>query len=177
MSTATSSAAKHRRNIAAISQEDHVRPRAQVLRFAVRVSVAKRTISSQQEFDIRHLLVDSCGDAQKARVVLVVRIHARHHPNAQYAGAAGQGAVAASKASREKRVADDKKFARGEMPSSARRSARRARIADHRVAPAEGCGLRTKLRAESAGLPSWRWLPITTGTRASRAAGIKVRLV
>jgi hypothetical protein len=69
--------------------------------------VAERTISHENEIDIRRPVQDLSRNSQKSEVVFVVRIHPRHHANTKGFGAAGQRGRNKLKRNGWKGVSDD----------------------------------------------------------------------
>ena len=85
------------------------------------------------------------SDVQKASVVLIVSVHSGDHSHAKCVGTAGQGGSNRLKRGDRQCVSDDGQFI---APQAGSRKAigRSLRVAEDRVAPAEGDGLCSKLR-------------------------------
>ena len=160
-------------NILTIAEEDDAPGEAErrglLLEFG-----AQRPVADQQKFRLRQLLANFGSDAQKAGVVFVVRIHARDHRDAR-CGATRQRGCHRLKYRAGHGITDDGEFfardsRRGKRSAAACELQTTASHHRNAAACARNCvGVRRS--------PSWRWLPMTTGVRARRADGIRVRFV
>ena len=130
-------------DIAAIAEEEDAVAEAQDGRLPLDFGT-QRTIAHQQEFRGGHALVNLGSDAQKAGMILVMRIHARDHDDPGRAGWLQRGRGELKCRGRQGVSDDSKLLARNTGSSQAIRS--RLRVAHYGIAPPESSGLRAKLR-------------------------------
>ena len=69
-------------HILAIAEKDRGRAEAKARRFLLQF-LSQRAIAYENEFNIRHALMDSRGDAQKSGMIFVTMIHARDHADTE----------------------------------------------------------------------------------------------
>ena len=137
-------------DVAAIAEEDGAVAEAECGSLSLEFRT-KRAIAGEQEFHVRHALMNLGGDAEKAGVILIVRVHARDHAHAECIGAAGQRGRCGFKSRGGQGVSDDGEFLARHTGSSESIGGG-LRVAGDRVAPAKSGGLRAELCQESASL-------------------------
>ncbi len=131
-------------DITAVTEKDGALAETKSGRLALKFG-AERAIANEQEFRLRHALMNFGGNAQKSGMVLIVRVHTGDHSDPKCSGTAGQRGSDCLKRGGGQRVPDDGEFvarqSRGRKPIGGGLG-----VAENRITPAEGDGLRLKLR-------------------------------
>ena len=127
------------RDVATIAEEDGAVGEAECSSLLLKFRT-KGAIASEKEFHVRHALMNLGGDAEKAGVILIVRIHARDHAHAECTGAAGQSGTCGLKGRSGQGVSDDGEFLARHAGSSEQIGGG-LRVAHYCVAPSKGGGL------------------------------------
>ena len=118
--------------------------KAEARRFPLQF-LTQRTIADEKKLDIRHALMDLCGDAQESGMILVAMVHARDHADTRDTGTFRQSRGCGAESRGRQGVSDDSDFI-GREASGDEAIGRRLRIADNSVAPAKSGGLSAELR-------------------------------